>query len=108
VNLKRYEVLKAEGRVTDAGHAAWRDRHPESAGRYSFESRVIPLSAEYERRFRKVPGAWTYYRATPPGYRKTSAFWVMSAKTAATRERRLQVLIDSSAAGLYIPLLRRS
>jgi len=108
VNLKRYTQLKAEGRVADVGHAAWRDRHPESAGRYSFESRAIPLSAEYVRRFRKVPGAWKYYESTPPGYRKTSAFWVMSAKQAATRERRLQVLIESSAAGLYIPLLRRS
>jgi len=108
VNLRRYEVLEAEGLVTAAGEAAWRDRHPESATKYSFESRSMPLSAEFLRRFRKVPDAWKYYRSTPPGYQKTSAFWVMAAKQATTRERRLQVLVDSSAAGLYIPPLRRS
>jgi uncharacterized protein YdeI (YjbR/CyaY-like superfamily) len=107
VNMKRFKVLSAEGRVTAAGEAAWRDRHPESTTKYSFESRAMPLSAAFVRRFRKEARAWAYYQSTPEGYRKTSAFWVMSAKQAVTRERRLQILIDSSALARYIPLLRR-
>jgi len=107
VNLTRYKALLAEGRVTGRGEAAWRNRHADSARKYSFESRAMPLSSAFVRRFKEQASAWTYYRFTPPGYQKTSAFWVMSAKQAATRERRLQILIDSSAAGLYIPLLRR-
>ena len=40
-------------------------------------------------------------------HRRTATHWVVSAKREETRERRLDQLIESSAAGLHIPPLRR-
>ena len=45
--------------------------------------------------------------STPPSYRRTATHWVVSAKREETRERRLDQLIESSAAGLHIPPLHR-
>jgi uncharacterized protein YdeI (YjbR/CyaY-like superfamily) len=32
---------------------------------------------------------WAFFAAQPPSYRRTAAFWIMSAKQEATRQRRL-------------------
>ena len=42
-----------------------------------------------ERRFRADAAAWEWFQAQPPSYRRTALHWVMSAKQAETRERRL-------------------
>ena len=60
-----------------------------------------------EARFRENAQAWKFWQAQPTGYRKTAAHYVMSAKREDTRARRLQTLIDDSAAGQRIGLLRR-
>jgi hypothetical protein len=54
---------------------------------------------------RASPKAWAFWQERPPWYRRNSAHWVMSAKQASTRERRLATLIDCSARGVGIPLL---
>ncbi len=107
VNLKRYQELMAQGRITARGEAAWCDRHAESASRYSYEKKTTGLSPELVQEFRKHPSAWKYYQGTPAGYRRTAMHWVMSAKRDATRLRRLEVVIESSAKRQYIPLLRK-
>ncbi|NQW04304.1 MAG: YdeI/OmpD-associated family protein [Acidobacteria bacterium] len=107
INLKRYQELMAHGRVTARGEAAWCDRHTESEVRHSFETKTGGLPPEFLEAFRKHPAAWTYYQRTPPGYRRTSTHWVMSAKRDVTRRCRLQIVIDSSAAWQYIPSMRK-
>src|SRR5439155_20705062 len=47
-----------------------------------------------------------FFDAQPPGYRKIVTFWVMSAKQEATGARRLAHLIERSAAGARIDLLK--
>jgi uncharacterized protein YdeI (YjbR/CyaY-like superfamily) len=49
--------------------------------------------------------AWDFFRACPPGYQRTAAFWVVSAKKEETRRRRLDVLIASCARRERIPAL---
>jgi uncharacterized protein YdeI (YjbR/CyaY-like superfamily) len=58
-------------------------------------------------RFKAHARAWTWFEAQPPWYRRTATHWVISAKKPETRERRLQRLIEDSAAGRTVPPLTR-
>jgi len=108
VNVARMEVLVREGRVRPAGLAAFERRAERRTGTYSYEQRgSATLDESLERRFRSHGAAWRYFQARPPGYRKTAIYWVVSAKKAETRERRLDQLIDCSARESAIPALLR-
>jgi uncharacterized protein YdeI (YjbR/CyaY-like superfamily) len=109
VNTRRAQALVRSGRMHPAGLRAFRARNPEKAGRYSFEQRSAPqLGEAAEARFRANGEAWRFFQSQPPGYRKIATWWVVSAKQESTRERRLQILIDDSAAGRRIGPLRRA
>ncbi|HEX5889422.1 MAG TPA: YdeI/OmpD-associated family protein [Pyrinomonadaceae bacterium] len=105
VNVKHVERLKKEGRMHAAGLAAYEQRDPKRTGIYAFENAPRDLSAEYEKQFRKVTGAWEYFQTYPPYLKKTVSFWVMSAKKEETRSARLQRLIESCAKGERIGVL---
>jgi uncharacterized protein YdeI (YjbR/CyaY-like superfamily) len=107
VNLKRVEVLIAEGRMAASGVAAYEARDPVKSPAYSFENGRARLSRAQEREFRQDPDAWAFWKAQPPGYRKQATWWVVSAKREGTRARRLATLIEDSARGLSIKPLRR-
>ncbi len=97
-NVARIEALRAEGRMQPAGEAAFALRTPERTATYSFEG-TWALDAAAEAALQTVPGAWEFHQRQPPGYRRTAAYWVMSAKKPETRERRLAILAAESAAG---------
>jgi uncharacterized protein YdeI (YjbR/CyaY-like superfamily) len=99
VNLKRMKELIALGRVAPAGRSAFERRDRKRAQVYSFENRPATFDLALGRRFRANLGAWTFFGAQPPGYRKLATFWVMSAKKDETRLRRLDQLIARSAEG---------
>ena len=107
VNQRRMAVLITEGRVQPAGRAAWEKRKAERSGTYSYENRhAAALDAESERQFRANAAAWRWFERQPAGYRKTTIWWVISAKKPETRTRRLQQLIAHSAAGELLPAFR--
>ena len=95
-NRRRAAVLEAEGRMQPAGLAALRAAGKGEEGRYSFERRPQALRPAYQRELRKIARAWAFYQRQPPWYRRTTAFWVMSAKREETRARRLAELIACS------------
>ena len=99
VNLKRIEELKAAGQVHASGLAVYEGRDPKLQKKYSFENRDARLSPEYAKLFRANKTAWANFERMIPSYRHPAIWWVMSAKQAATRERRLAALIADSAAG---------
>ncbi len=99
VNMAKVEKLITEGRMMPAGLAAWNLRDPKRAGVYSFERETAQFDAEMEKVFRRSARAWTFFAAQPPGYRRLMAFYVMGAKKAETRVKRLGVLIERSARG---------
>lgn len=105
-NLKRFEELRAAGRIQPAGLAAWRARDPSTEGRYSFEREQAVLTDDEWATFPRQ--ARTFWDQQPPGYRKTALHWVTSAKRPETRAKRLAELVDDCANGLRIKLLRRS
>lgn len=109
VNLKKIQELIESGRMQPAGLRAYEERDPKKSGAYSFEQReTVQLSPEAEARFQANPAAWHFFQSQPPGYRKTALWWVVSAKREETRMRRLQTLIEDSAADRRIGLLRRT
>ena len=108
VNIKRVKELMKTGVIHEAGMAAYERRREDRSGVYSFERKRRGLSDEYVRKIKANKKAWAYYSSRPPGYRRTSGHWVMAAKKEETRERRLGILIECSAKGERVPVLRRS
>ena len=104
VNIKRMRELLAEGRVRPPGRAAFDVR---VKSHYSFESRPREFPPPFLKALQARPRAWRFFEAQPPWYRRTTAFWVMSAKKPETRDRRLAVLIADSEAGRAVGPLRR-
>ena len=105
-NVKRVGELTAEGLMRPAGLAAFERRSDDRTAIYSYEQRkTATLEPEQEQRFKANKKAWEWFQAQPPSYRRTATYWVISAKKAETRQRRLERLIADSAAGRTIPPL---
>lgn len=108
INVAKIAALRSGGRMRAAGEAAFAARRDDRTGIYSFEQAGFPeLAAEDEARFRANEPAWGWFSAKSPSFRKQALHWVISAKRAETRERRLAALIEDSAAGRPIPHMRR-
>lgn len=106
VNIKRVGELQEAGLMTPAGLKIFNERDEAKTNRYSFERENVQFSPEQLARFRKNKRAWTFFESQPPSYRRLVTWWIISAKQAATQERRLAQLIADSAAGLRIAQLR--
>lgn len=108
VNTRRARELQAAGRMRPPGLAAFEARNPKDARLYSFESRRTDLTRAFATRLRAHERAWSFFQAEPPWYRRSAAFWVMSAKREETREKRFGVLLACSAKRMPIPPLVRA
>ena len=106
VNRKRVAELKREGWMAEPGLHAFKNRDRNKQESYSYENRA-ELDPRDERRFRANMSAWRYFTAMPKSYRQPAIWWVVSAKRAETRERRLATLIADSAASRKVKPLRR-
>jgi uncharacterized protein YdeI (YjbR/CyaY-like superfamily) len=106
INVEKVARLHKAGLMRPAGVAAFERRDEDKVGVYSFE-RDTELAPEYEARLRANKKAAEYFDSRPPWYRRTAIHLVMSAKREETRRRRLEQLIEDSAAGLDIKQLRR-
>ena len=101
VNLRRFEELSAEGRMAPAGAEAY-ERWRQEARSAAAEPEVDELSPGLASRLRENEAASAYLEAESESYRRTVIRWVMSAKREETRLRRLDRLIEDSAAGVRI------
>jgi uncharacterized protein YdeI (YjbR/CyaY-like superfamily) len=99
VNIRRYRELERMGLVHPRGKAAFAKRDEARSRIYSYENRSRGFDAATEAAFRKRKRAWAFFEEQAPSYRRTAAFWVMSAKRDETRTRRLEKLIESSRNG---------
>lgn len=106
INVAAVEQLIAEGRMQPAGLAAYESRRADRTGIYSFEADHQDLPEEYAALLAADPRASTFWAMSTPGYRKIATHWVLSAKQQATKDRRMQQLVDDSAAGQLIPSQR--
>ena len=106
VNIAKMDELRAAGRMTPAGEAAFAARRLDRSAVYSYEQRhQARLEAEQEAEFRAQTAAWDWFTAQRPAYRHLATFWVVSAKRPETRARRLATLIACSADEQKVPAL---
>lgn len=106
VNIRHVERLIAGGRMHAAGLRAYEARSAARSGVYSFERKPMAFDAASRRMFAANQPAKTFFDAQPPGYQRVLTFWVMSAKKSDTRARRLARLIDKSARGERVDLMK--
>ncbi|HET7922955.1 MAG TPA: YdeI/OmpD-associated family protein, partial [Gammaproteobacteria bacterium] len=96
VNIERAQALQKRGRMKAAGKAAFAQRKESKSRTASYEQkREIAFSAIEIRTFKGNAGAWKYFEALPPSYRKKATWWIISAKQAETRARRLSSFIKA-------------
>lgn len=108
VNVAKVAELTERGLMQPAGVRAFESRRPDRVATYSYEQPTgAELDEEQTARLQAVPAAWEWYSAQASSYRRAAAHWVISAKRAETRERRLAQLIADSAAGRPVPPLTR-
>jgi len=102
INIRRAEELTRLGMMHPAGLRAFEARIENRSGIYSYEQRTAELPEQYAEILRANSAASTFFAAQPPSYRKTAFWYIVSAKTEATRLKRLHKLIDDSANGRRI------
>jgi len=109
VNVAAVARLTEQGIMHPAGRRAFEERRPERVAVYSYEQ---PADARLDQAqlalLQRDDRAWAWFSAQSPSYRRAAVHWVVSAKRADTRDRRLQQLITDSAQGRRVPpLIRR-
>ena len=106
VNIQRVGELTARGLMKPPGLRVYAERDERKSRQYSYEREQAQLDPALDAALRANRKASSFFDAQPPGYRRTATFWVMSAKQEETRARRLAHLIERSASGTRIDLLR--
>jgi uncharacterized protein YdeI (YjbR/CyaY-like superfamily) len=106
VNIAKIAELTELGLMRPAGLRAFEQRKPAKVAVYSYEQPDgVELDDSQTAQFRANPAAWEWYSAQSASYRRSAVHWVISAKRADTRDRRLAQLISDSAAGRKVPPL---
>jgi len=105
VNIRRAQALIDHGQMKPAGLCAYQARRANASGIYSYDQRRTELEEPYDRALRKNKAAWIFFRAQPPSHRRAICWWIVSAKKADTRLRRLEKLVAYSARGQRLPEL---
>lgn len=106
VNVAAVAWLTEQGLMRPAGLRVFEERRPDRVATYSYEQPAdAQLGDEQLARLQADEKAWQWYSAQPPSYRRAAAHWVVSAKRADTRDRRLTRLVTDSAAGRRVPPL---
>jgi uncharacterized protein YdeI (YjbR/CyaY-like superfamily) len=106
INVKKAEVLIADGRMRPAGLKAFEARLAARTGTYTHEQGDIGFEPAEEKAFRAMKKAWAFFDAQPRSYRRAATWWVRSARRDATRKARLAALIAHSADGERLPQFR--
>jgi uncharacterized protein YdeI (YjbR/CyaY-like superfamily) len=99
VNIRRANELAALGLMHPSGLRAFDERDEERTERYSYERQTQALDDEYQHTFEANQPAWEFFQSQPPSYQRAATWWVMNARRADTRQRRLATLIEASAEG---------
>jgi uncharacterized protein YdeI (YjbR/CyaY-like superfamily) len=109
INIKRVAELHSLGLMRPAGLKAFEERDEARSGTYSYEQRAAAKLDDREvEQFRDNATAWEFWSAQPPSYRRAAVWWVVSAKRAETRSRRLAKLIEDSESSRTISPLTRN
>lgn len=98
----RRPVLRLDRRHP-AGLSAFEARRPNRLGRYSYEQRPQELTAPYVGMLARNTAARKFFLGRIPSYRRAATWWVLSARTEATRLKRAHTLVELSAKAQLVP-----
>jgi uncharacterized protein YdeI (YjbR/CyaY-like superfamily) len=99
VNINKVAALRAEGRMTPAGEAAFQARVEGPPRAYSPKDPMRAFEPDHAKALAKNPKAKAFWDSTPPSWKHKAAWWVTSAKGQETRDRRMDKLIAACTAG---------
>jgi uncharacterized protein YdeI (YjbR/CyaY-like superfamily) len=100
VNIVKVQVLSSQGRMTEAGMAAYARRTKKKSIVYSYEQdHEAELSASEIVEFKRTGHAWEFLQGAPPSYRKVVLHWVVRAKKPETRGSRFRKLLKACETG---------
>ena len=102
VNIKKVEEMIRLGKMAPAGLVVFEKRSEARSEVYSYENKPEQFSPELETRFKAYDVAWDFFSRQSQSYKRTTMFYVMSAKQEATRFSRLVKLMDACAQGKRI------
>lgn len=105
VNIKRVGELIEAGKMMQSGLAAFAKRDEKRSAIYAYEQKEASLDSASLRLLKADKAAWKDYESRPPWYRRTTAYWITSAKRPETRAKRMAMLIECSRKGERIPQL---
>jgi uncharacterized protein YdeI (YjbR/CyaY-like superfamily) len=95
INIARVKRLRAAGRMTQAGLAAF---EPENTYDHqavpSARTNPIELPPEMEQALRKSRSAWRNFTALAPSYRRSYVLWLTNAKRPETKRKRLAEALE--------------
>jgi uncharacterized protein YdeI (YjbR/CyaY-like superfamily) len=98
LNRRRYASLEERGLLMEAGRA----NSPTGKRAYALRQRRAldaPVPRSIERALQADPGAWRFFEALAPSYRRAYVGWIDAAKREETRERRLREAVARLAKG---------
>ena len=76
VNIAKVAELRAQGRMTPAGDAAFAARPDDRAAPYSYERRhEAAFDSDQEATFRATEAAWTWFGDQSASYRQLATVW---------------------------------
>lgn len=99
VNIKKVEMLTQQGLMKPEGIACFKSRKVDKSIVYSYENKPEKLSDEFEAKFKENAVAWKFFELQATWYKKTSYYWIMSAKQEITKANRLNKLIKACEEG---------
>ena len=99
VNKERVARLVAEGRMLPAGAAAVERARADGSWSALDEVELLLEPDDLRTALDAVPAARVAWEAFPPSARKVLLTWVGSARTTATRERRVTAVVSEAAQG---------
>lgn len=104
VNVAKVEALTASGRMQAAGLTAYAARSLTKTGIYAFEqAQPAALASAEIHDFQSNEAAWQYFDTAAPSYKRSMTHWIVSAKRAPTRARRLSQLMQACQEHRRIP-----
>jgi uncharacterized protein YdeI (YjbR/CyaY-like superfamily) len=95
--------LIAEGRMTPAGLAAIAASQREGLWDAMADVDALVVPADLQAALHAVPPAADHFEAAAPSYRRNVLRWIKSAKTPATRNKRIKLTSDHAARGSKLP-----
>ncbi len=103
INIRKFEALRAQGRMSDAGVQAFTQRKESRSRIYAYEQEAVAdLSTLELRTLQGNRDAWRFFESTPASYKKVMLHWVTTAKRSETRASRFTALLKACTEGKRI------